>query len=495
MNLLHSIERWADRYPRCGVTVCARHFAEGELAQFRHMKPAPLEDSQLEDLRTALDFGSPSPARSPRVQDLARWPLWVTALYSLAHSAQTGLELLQAIVATRLETAGITSQIEAAHLRAAAGHLALSIWPSTEVSVASAIQTLTAWQQDRVAADRFSPRPTEELLGQLSASGLLEVGDVIGYPHRLFATLLAAESAVLEESTTVAADEELAPFVAALADDDSHQVFLRSIFSSAGIVAVARYLRLAPSLSRQQMCDSNSARLADAFQALSPRGERLDVLCTDNWVALRLARERSGTLASTDDYEAWRGSSDEPVEMWAGSPFVTHSPEFVAAVYAITKFRSEILKLSEERDAPREMSEAKVRNLIRRVPDLEASVFDAAQRWKRAREEYLERLGPRGEDFGLTVKGEARVVVHVSAKPNPWVEIQWGSEEATVIIDTELDGPLLASGQSMALSRFLAESVEAFVHGELESGIERALGCRLRSKAWSHPEAVPAWAW
>jgi hypothetical protein len=89
--------------------------------------------------------------------------------------------------------------------------------------------------------------------------------------------------------------------------------------------------------------------------------------------------------------------------------------------------------------------------------------------------------------------GEPTIVVHTESKPFPWVEIQWGAGSASVSL-AKGDIPL-KSGQSMLLARFLSDRIASIVNRDIETDIERALGCRLRSKGWAQPETVPAWAW
>jgi hypothetical protein len=494
MKLLKSVAAWAARNPRCGVIVCARQFVEDELEDFLRLRMAPLNDRQFGDLCMAVGISLPSPRFAAQVQDLAQWPMWATALIVFGPSLRTGLELLQSMVSTRLATTGVSSQVESVHLRTAAGHLALTMWPSTETPVEQALRELTNWQQTPSTLAVFAPRPSEDLLNDLSSSGLVEIGEELAFPHRLFATLLAAEAAVSDEVLTAPDDNELAPFVAAVADDDLHVTFLLRLLASASAFAVARYLRLAPLLYRVSTIEADSARLADAYVAMSQTDRNLDVIYSDNWVAWRAADAFSLSHAQTEDrYAAWRAESSEKVELWAKSPFAERSPEFVAAVYSLAQFRLKILDLERKYLEPRDRSHSDIVRLVGHPSDLEAEALRAAYEWKSAWRRQAEEMGLSIGRVGRRMDGEPTIVVHTESKPFPWVEIQWGAGSASVSL-AKGDIPL-KSGQSMLLARFLSDRIASIVNRDIETDIERALGCRLRSKGWAQPETVPAWAW
>jgi hypothetical protein len=494
MKLLKSVAAWATKHPRSGVIVCARQFVEDELEDFLRLQMAPLNDRQFGDLCMAVGSSMPSPRFAAQVQDLAQWPMWATALIAFGPSLRTGLELLQSMVSTRLTTAGVSSQVESVHLRSAAGHLALTMWPSTETPVERALRELTNWQQTPSTLAVFAPRPSEDLLNDLSSSGLVEVGEELAFPHRLFATLLAAEAAVFEEVLTAPDDNELAPFVAAVADDDLHVTFLLRLLASASAFAVARYLRLAPLLSRVSTIESDSARLADAYVAMSQTGRNLDVIYSDNWVAWRAADAFSLSHAQTEDrYAVWSAESSERIELWAKSPYAERSPEFVAAVYSLTQFRLEILDLRRKYLEPRDRSHSDIVRLVSHPSDLETEALRAAYEWKTAWEKQTEEMGLSIGGVGHRMDGEPTIVVHTDSQPFPWVEIQWGANSASVSLTK--DGVPLRSGRSMLLAHFLSDRIDSIVNRDLETEIERALGCRLRSKGWAQPETVPAWAW
>ena len=494
MKLLKSVAAWAARNPRCGVIVCARQFVEDELEHFRRLRMAPLNDRQFGDLCMAVGISLPSARFAAQVQDLAQWPMWATALIVFGPSLRTGLELLQSMVTTRLATAGVSSQVESVHLRTAAGHLALTMWPSTETPVEQALRELTNWQQTPSTLAVFAPRPSEDLLNDLSSSGLVEIGEELAFPHRLFATLLAAEAAVSDEVLTAPDDNELAPFVAAAADDDLHVSFLLRSLASASAFAVARYLRLAPLLYRASTIEVDSERLADAYAAMSQTDRNLDVIYSDNWVAWRAADAFSLSHAQTEDrYAAWREESSEQVELWAKSPFAERSPEFVAAVYSLAQFRLEILDVRRRYTEPRDRSHSDIVRLVSQPSDLEAEALRAAYEWKTEWKRQSGEMGLSIGQLGQRMDGEPSIVIHTDSKPFPWVEIQWGASSASVSLTK--DGSPLRSGRSMLLAHFLSDRIDSIVNRDLETDIERALGCRLRSKGWAQPETVPAWAW
>ncbi len=161
---------WSERYPRSGVVVCARRFSAGEVDRFSHWTAPRLSQSELDLLAQSLGAQG-LPAHIPeQLRDLASWPMWATAIMSYGAAANTGLELLQGLLKTRLSTAGMSSPVEVEELRAVAGYLAFALWPATSSPISEAIDHLARWRESPGAA-RFDERSPADLVHRLTGCG------------------------------------------------------------------------------------------------------------------------------------------------------------------------------------------------------------------------------------------------------------------------------------------------------------------------------------
>src|SRR5258708_26767607 len=317
----------------------------------------------MQDLLQAFGATDQTVRFSAQVRDIARWPMWPPALIVYGSEARTGLDLLKKLVTTRLQTAGMSSAIEEAELRAAASYCAHRLWPATVSSAAHVLEVLTSWRTSEVAATAFVSRPAEDVLGRLEQAALLEIGDEVAFPHRLIATILAAEHAV--SSNAERADPELAPFVAALADDDRHPDLLHRTIMGQSMFTLARYLRLSPSRERKADPQADVSRLTYAYRRWSAPQEELHLVMSSNWIAWRPASIATVRTCEDDGYESWRSESGEAVQFLPTLPFGERSPEFIAAVYVLGRFRTRVLGLDPGGDPAATVTERDVQVLMR----------------------------------------------------------------------------------------------------------------------------------
>jgi len=489
--LMTGLSQWAERFPRSGVVVCARNFSSLEVHEFTRAAAAPLADTQMQDLLQAFGATDQTVRFSEQVRDIARWPMWATALIVYGSEARTGLDLLQKLVTTRLQTAGMSSAIEEAELRAAASYCAHRLWPATVSSAAHVLEVLTSWRTSEVAATAFVSRPAEDVLGRLEQAALLEIGDEVAFPHRLIATILAAEHAV--SSNAERADPELAPFVAALADDDRHPDLLHRTIMGHSIFTLARYLRLSPSRGRRADPQADVSRLADAYRRWSAPQEELDLVMSSNWIAWRPASIATVRTCEDDGYEAWRSESDEAVQFWPTLPFGERSPEFIAAVYVLGRFRTRVLGLDPGGAPAATVTERDVQVLMRDEATLRLDVVRTLHDIRDAR---LELLGELGLDTGERLappSGEPQVTIWTPPGQSPSVHVAWGGDRPRVVIGSS--APRDVPGVTTSLRHLLDGLARKVAFDDLERDIEEELGCRLSAQNWSRPELVPAWAW
>jgi hypothetical protein len=492
-HLMESIVEWSKRYPRCGVIVCARQFADLELTGFIHASASKLSHPQLDDLLKALGVSEGALRLPDQVRDIAEWPLWAIAVVTYGTRAQTGLELLQQLVETRLTTAGMSSPLESNQLRAAAALLAFRMWPDTESNVEVALGNIAAWCSDPATQIKFAPRPAEEVLTGLEEAGLLEVGERVSFPHRLLSTILAAEYAATSPESARDADEELLPFVAALIDDDSHVDLLNTLLAQSGAFAQARYLRLSPPQIRTIDIESDVRRLAVAQRLWAVGARDLDVICGGSWIAWRSSKAFFLRRAeSLDGYASWRNESYDPVVFWPSLPFATRTPEFVAALQVLNLFRAHVLSFDSGEDRAN-MSQPEINRLLHHRAELSELIIDSLRRRRGIRTDLLTKLGLSDiRGFRVTV-GEPDATVWTSGQEDAWLEVSWIDGPPSVGYRAVTADWMPSNAQS--LTNVLATPFDRAVYLELRRDIESALGCRLGAQSWGRPELVQAWAW
>lgn len=486
-----SAVRWAEEFPRSGLVVCARRFSDLELPGFTQASAAPLSDDQMRDLISVL--GATQPVRLPdQVRDIGRWPMWAVALLVYGPQATTGLELLQRFVEARLSTAGMSSVIERAELRAAASFIASRIWPAIGSGADDLLAALDEWSRESLSGSKFMRRPAEDIANRLAKAGILEIGDEIVFPHRLLATILAAEYAIGNTDRGGAADEELAPFIAALSDDDSHLGVLHSVLDAHSIFIIARYLRLAPARSRTAELEPDVLRFADAVRRWTLANDYLDVVHSERWIAWRSSDHFSFGHIKAEEYDRWRAQSNHPITFWSASPFMEHTPEFVAALYALSLFREQALVANPGGNPYAQQSASRIGALLGDDDALTAAVLEAMQQQRDRREALLQRMG-LGEAAALRPRaGQSQVSIWVE---NGRAIVQVAHDGGAPTVTRLNEAPVLTRGFRTSLAALLTPEPDAAVYAGVVRDIEAELGCRLGAQNWSRPELVPSWAW
>lgn len=492
-RLMNAVASWSERFPRCGVVISARRFSELELPDFERVEVAPLGQQQMHDLMEALGAEGRPMRFSDQVRDIGRWPMWATALIVYGTEASTGLKLLQRLVNARLDTAGMSSAVEVEELRAAARFVARDQWPATMSSVPEMLDRLRRWRDESPGAATFISKPPEEVLSRLGEAALLEVGDEVSFPHRLLATILAAEQSVREPGAQLASDDELTPFVTALADDDAHVHRVHALLGAHSVFVLARYLRLSPPRARRNDLEVDVLRLAEAFRLWSSAGEKLDVVVGDVWIAWRPADNFRVDHRANDGYAHWRFESDEPIEFWRIPPFRDHTPEFVAAISILSRFRNQVLALDPKGDPWRAMSANRLGEMMSSPAQLARKVVEVLESRRRAHLELLEALRMLEVTALRPPDGEPQVTIWTPDKGEPLVHVSWGSNPASVELLPAAPAP--SPGTTGLLAHLLGGEPHAVAYEALKRNIETELGCRLGAQTWSRPDLVPAWAW
>jgi hypothetical protein len=492
-RLFVDVARWADRFPRSGVAVCARRFDPLELDGFDRVDVAPLGTRELDDLLAAAGLGGHRPRLSPQIADIARWPMWATALIAYGFDAETGLELLRQLVTARMRRAGMSSTLERSELRSAAGALALKAWPATSVPSDTALDHVRRWASQPGAASTFVLQPASDVLHRLAEAGLVEVGEDVAFPHRLLATALAAEAAVDSDEPP---DVELAPFVAAVADDDRHVDQVRDVLAAHDVFTVARYLRLSPPRTRTGVIADDVRRLVEAHLAWSPVGEALDVIYTERWIVWRPDKTGAVTACTdADEFPLWRRASDATIHSWSPLPFADRTPEFVAAAYTLDRFRSLVVALDPGGSRWSSTTRADLRVLARDRNELAARTLEALRSRRELRLEMTESLGLAHVPTMRPPPGEPRATVVLRRRDASLVFYSWGHAAPAVEVVDEHASDRTEQRSSMLLSSLLDGNDRAAAYDDLNKAVENALGCRLQAQTWTTPELVPAWVW
>jgi hypothetical protein len=492
-RLMSAISNWGQLYPRCGVVVCARRFSPLELSEFEHVGVAPLDEVHLRILTEALGITRQHVRFSPQVGDIAQWPMWATALLVYGTEVSTGLELLQRLLETRLQTACMSSALERVELRAAAAYMAHKLWPATSSSVPVALELLQEWGALPETAMRYASRPAEDVLQRLSEAALLEVGDDVSFPHRLIATILSAEHAITDPDAAADVDDELAPFVAALADDERHVRLLYALLDTHDSFKLARYLRLSPPHERIVDLEGDVQRLTEALHQWSPVGEEFDVVFGDQWIAWRPGPAHEARRFEHTEYAQWRSLSDESIHFWASSPFRERTPEFVAAVYVLARFRNQVLGLDPGGDRYRVLPSHEIRALMHDREKLASVTLGALRKRTQLYDEFLAELGMPDYPALTLPGGEPRVTIWRNGQEAPLVSVAWGGDQPEMHVETS--APRQIEGSTSMLVHLVNGEDRATAYADLTRNIEGLLGLRLGAQNWSRPELVPAWAW
>jgi len=492
-SFMTNVAAWVDRYPRCGFAVCARRFTEGELVAFQHWEAARLGPAELDLLADCLEIPRIPTDTPPQLRELAGWPMWATALMVYGTGADTGLQLLNELVRARFTTAGMSSPLEVEELKAAASYLAFAQWPATSSPLSEVLDHLSAWSSSHGAA-RFTERPAADLLHRLAESGLIESGDIVEFLHRLFATLLAAEHIVAEQSPTVATvPAELAPFVCALADDDHHVTFLNNVLSVHDVFVLASFLRLSPPREREHDLEGDSKRMSETFQLLSDSGERLEGLARDSWIAWRPTTSHQNLTFSTADYDSWRAGSNRTIHLWPVNPLTLCTPEFMAGVVTLAEFRERVLSLSPAGDPYDQAHPERVGQLLRDHSRLRSEILGTVHARRELELEYLSRLGLRASELVRPPAGEPRITIWATSSTDATLNLAWGAAEPSVEIRS---GPNeVMDGINMQLGTLLNGQDQAVAYDTVSKRIASALGARLTARSWKHPLLVPAMSW
>lgn len=492
-HLLRSCESFVATYPRSGLIVCARQFMQAELAEFVHLQMAPLENEQLDELASALGYTSVAWKMPDQMRDLGSWPLWATALLVFGPQASTALDLLQRIVEARLDSVKIVSRIERHRLRLLAGYVARRLWPETNGTVENVLRLIHDWSTEAEDGATFQNRSGEELILGLAEAGLVEMGDLVSIPHRLFASILASES-LASHPMGATVDDELAPFVAAILDDGGDAGRLVTILSTRSIFVSARMLRLSLQRTRDSEPNSDVTRFADAYAAWSVGAAQLDIIRGERWTAWRRSGQRSIHSSVTDaDFDVWRAEATDDISLWADSPFLTRSPEFIAQTAVLSDFRQAFLAMKPDGDPYRGATDVEMQRMMREPDQFDQSVLSAIGARRALRHSMLDAVDLSPNDLGRTEPGEPSATIRAMPDGHGWVEIAWGSDQPTVSRGDPPDG--LRPAASIELRYLLSSDQEAHVYAEIVSEVERAIGCRLNSQSWSKPELVPAWTW
>jgi hypothetical protein len=492
--LLRSIEEWTRAHPRCRLIVVVRSLDPEALPDFARAAAAPLEEQQLVHLFSAQGLRGMIDV-PPELEDLIVRPFWAAAFGRFGGQARTALELLQSVIARRLELAVSGEPARASKLRAALGEIARAIHPATALAQVDALTLLDCWQETDSVRRRFTPEPADALLDAIRASGLV-VADAAGivFVHPLLAVTLAAEATATDAGAPVPDDDELAAFTVALLSGE-RACELVDALCSRDIFFLARALRLSYERPRDTDLETDLATYEQALRTLAPvGGPEVEAALSDvhvvgagtaDWTAIRHFHVDSERVqAGWEELVALSG--DPRVVVWQHSPFAAREPAFVAAAEILFRFKevadpltkTELEMLEEPPPAPTDDNELADALLAH------ASAAAAAER------ELRERLGLTDNPTLATLEGEPHVEVIVGDHGR-YPHESWGHTEPEVVFSSSSNRP--ARGEGVAAQ--LADDPQRVARERLRRAIEQSIGSALGSAAWSRPSTLAGWVW
>jgi len=498
IELLSSIEEWANAYPRCRIMLLARSLPELALPEFMRVSPSPLEEEQLVEFFSA--YGQPIRGMidvPAELSELVVWPFWANAIARFGFEVTSGLELLQRMIAHRIAV-DLPEARTQEKVRLAFGALAVNIYPEVSVAPVDALATLETWQQTPGVRARFNPEPAERLLEAMRASGLMDSeAEILVFVHPLFTATLAAEASMRSDPLPPSMDqnEELATFTAALLSENRAEELL-NVLEGRDIFFLARVVRLSPPAERTTVLEADLDRYEKTLHRLAPLAgpEAIEALrqgavaaaATDAWTAIR--RVHGDVRLMGDDYDALLDlPGHEEAVIWEGTPFGNRMPERVAAAELLWRFKRDFNALtSTERfhahhqPVPQPSDRDELAQLVlRRAQDLGKN------------ERALRAEAGLDHSYALPrLDGQPHVTI-VTKDHARFIEEEWGYPEAMVRYEED---PSVQPGFD-SVPQFLAGPAPAAARARLRKRVEEQIGSALGSGAWNRPTALAGWVW
>ncbi len=489
--LLADIERSALEFPRTRMTLLLRFPQPDRLASFARWRLYDLGPSDLDALFAAS--GTPESTASTldsRLLDLARRPFWAALVARHGHTVRSGPELLDRLVADRLNAGLIADDFSRARARAAVEDLALRARPAAVMPLDRALRDLGDWSLQREITATYATLPAATQLDQLCQTGIVELlaGSVV-FAHPLLAAYLAAcRASALGSLPRPAIDPDFWPLLGARLAERSPDLLV-DLLTANDVFTIASVARLAGDSLRVPDESSDLDRLNRALLRFghlagdAAIGQPLGLFVTPGYVCMRQAKDDEPLVQRDGDFGAWirrSGSTPSRAICWRGSPFARATPEVLAARIVLLGFKESVQRLKPKGRAfgPYEWDHGALTS-DRGV--LAGRVLSHVRARANARHVLCAALGLAGSALD-SIQGEPHVMVGIGSTDARF-SVSWGNEDAQVDVhDEELEW----TGDSV---RELLADPAAVEFADFSRQVEDRLGSALGTQAVRRPSA------
>lgn len=487
--LLADIEQNATEFPRTAVVVLLRFPQAGRLTPFVRWRLTDLGPSDLEMLLAAYGVtDSPVTGLDSRLLDLVKRPFWAALVARYGRAVRTGPELLEHLVADRIDTGLVADGLTRARARAAAEHLALSIRPAAVVSLDEALRSLADWSGQPDVAAMHAVLPASTQLDQLRQTGILGLdnGSVV-FAHPLLAAYLAAcRASKLGSLPAHATDPDFWPLLGAQLAEPMPGLLVELLAANDifTIAAVARLVEDTPRIQDEATDLDRLDRAIGRFGHLGGNagfGSPLAFFSAAGYLSVRQLTRGEPRTQRDGDFASWvraSGLSPSRAVCWRGDPLARTTPEILAARIVVLSFKESAQRLR-PRASPFGPHEWDLKALTRDRESLALLALRHVHAKADARRAVCAALELTATELDAR-KGLPHLSVRIGAKDARF-SVSWGNHDEHVDIrDEEPEW----TGDSV---RELLADPAAVDFADLVREIEDRLGSALRTQAARRP--------
>lgn len=504
LRYVGSVQQFANRFPRCPIVFVSRRLPKDFLTSFQRFTMTPLSEEMVVGFLASQGYADLNYWNIPaEVRDLACWPLWIELLAKFGTDIDSGLSLLQKLVNFRLSK---QSPVEGRRIKVkeALGQIALAARPAVTISRDKATSQLSEWMQETSVMARFRSEPSETLIEDGLATGLIEAeGESLVFIHPLLATLLAAEAAALEPTLPVqiGADQDLSAFLVPLLPETRANDIV-AILGSHNIFVLARTLRLARRTPRSNPIDADLLRFDYAFEHLAHLAgkneaarcheETTSIIHGDQWMALTRRAGQEPELVDGKHFAAWanpKNGRSRDFVLWDINPLNSIAPELLAAAEILGRFKQNFKALKPSGDPFDRVEDDELQELLGNPRKLKQLTIRFVTEMNDAKRRLAEESG-LSNCTGVTI-GEAQpdITVYLHGA-NSRVKVTWGHTKLRY--EARQEDP---DFEGYSLGSVWAEDVLAIAYHDLQREVEQELGSSIDSQAWQKPHLLAEWTW
>ena len=488
LRLLSSVEWFHDRFPRSSLALLSRSIWETRLPRAQRATMDEMRPSDINEIFAAAGYEQRNVADliPAQLRELVGRPFWAGLIAEAGLAVDGPLDLIGKIIDRRIHVSVDGGIAHEAATRETVSALALSLHPAVEATYESALRGIVHWQADPEVAARLSPRPAEQLLATVLATGLVRnVDDRIMFLHPLLASVPASRRlAKLDTESWPPVSDELAAFAAVQLEESRRDDVVR-LAAERGLFYAAQFLRLFRPGSRTGDRGADVDRYAVARRRLDGTRSGWRVSIGPSWTAIEREPDGQDSVADVADL---RPADDDPQSLliWQGDPFASATPEFLAIGDWVNDFKDRVVSLQPRQD-PMRLASSDLTPLLADQERLKETVLDFVVAEGQELHRLLEEMGPTGSRLRQLARGEPVVTIYADASP-PRFLVRWGGEDRSVEV---------ASGSNeyhgRSLDAVLKGSPQSEAYAVIVRELEQRLGTTLDSHGWRVPELLSAW--